>query len=93
MHYTSGTTGRPKGVRRPLTGLDPDDMAGAVNVLLQMFGITAGPPNAHLVTSPNYHTAVTSLRRRRRCTWATRWSTWTRWDAEQALALVRAATG
>src|SRR5712691_3383189 len=27
MHYTSGTTGRPKGVRRPLSGLDPDDAA------------------------------------------------------------------
>src|SRR3954470_939889 len=25
MHYTSGTTGRPKGVRRALNGLDPDD--------------------------------------------------------------------
>src|SRR6476661_2698875 len=25
MHYTSGTTGKPKGVRRPLNGLDPDD--------------------------------------------------------------------
>ena len=25
MQYTSGTTGRPKGVRRALTGLDPDD--------------------------------------------------------------------
>src|SRR5215471_3092256 len=25
MHYTSGTTGRPKGVRRALSGLDPDD--------------------------------------------------------------------
>jgi long-chain acyl-CoA synthetase len=25
--YTSGTSGRPKGVRRPLTGMDPDDIA------------------------------------------------------------------
>ncbi len=24
MFYTSGTTGRPKGVRRPLMGIDPD---------------------------------------------------------------------
>jgi len=28
-------------------------------VLLQFFGITTGPQNVHLVTSPNYHTAVT----------------------------------
>jgi long-chain acyl-CoA synthetase len=60
MHYTSGTTGRPKGVRRALTGLDPDDLAALVaGGLLSFFGITEGQPNAHLVTSPNYHTAVT----------------------------------
>ncbi|GAA0366062.1 acyl-CoA synthetase [Microbispora corallina] len=61
MHYTSGTTGRPKGVRRPLTGLDPDDSAEFMTALLAMFGITPGPPNAHLVTSPCYHTAVTQF--------------------------------
>src|SRR5690606_23418904 len=27
MHYTSGTTGRPKGVRRGLLEIDPSDMA------------------------------------------------------------------
>ncbi|MET8139151.1 acyl-CoA synthetase [Sphaerisporangium sp. NPDC005288] len=61
MHYTSGTTGRPKGVRRPLSGLDPDDGAELMTFLLSLFGITPGPPNAHLVTSPNYHTAVTQF--------------------------------
>ncbi|GAA3829833.1 acyl-CoA synthetase [Sphaerisporangium flaviroseum] len=61
MHYTSGTTGRPKGVRRPLSGLDPDDAAELMTFLLSLFGITAGKPNAHLVTSPNYHTAVTQF--------------------------------
>jgi long-chain acyl-CoA synthetase len=59
MHYTSGTTGRPKGVRRPLTGMDPDEVAELGTALQQMFGITVGQPNAHLVSSPNYHTAVT----------------------------------
>ncbi len=60
MHYTSGTTGRPKGVRRALPPLDPDDTGELVTRSLQMiFGITAGRPNAHLVTSPNYHAAVT----------------------------------
>jgi long-chain acyl-CoA synthetase len=59
MHYTSGTTGRPKGVRRQLSGLTPEDAAAIGSALPQMFGVTAGPPNAHLVTSPIYHTAVT----------------------------------
>jgi long-chain acyl-CoA synthetase len=59
MHYTSGTTGRPKGVRRALSGLDPDIVADLLTGLLQFFGITEGQPNVHLVTSPNYHTAVT----------------------------------
>src|SRR5262249_12085714 len=59
MHYTSGTTGRPKGVRRQLSGLDPDDAADLGSALPQFFGVTAGQPNAHLVTSPIYHTAVT----------------------------------
>ncbi|MFC4534556.1 acyl-CoA synthetase [Sphaerisporangium dianthi] len=61
MHYTSGTTGRPKGVRRPLSGLDPDDAAELMTFLLSLFGMTPGRPNTHLVTSPNYHTAVTQF--------------------------------
>jgi long-chain acyl-CoA synthetase len=61
MHYTSGTTGKPKGVRRPLSGLDPDDAAELMTFLLGLFGITTGRPNAHLITSPNYHTAVTQF--------------------------------
>jgi long-chain acyl-CoA synthetase len=59
MHYTSGTTGRPKGVRRALSGLDPDDAVVLGAALLSFFGVTEGQPNAHLLTSPNYHTAVT----------------------------------
>jgi long-chain acyl-CoA synthetase len=58
MHYTSGTTGRPKGVRRELSGLDPDDAGELATFLPQLFGITPGAPNVHLVTSPHYHTAV-----------------------------------
>jgi long-chain acyl-CoA synthetase len=61
MHYTSGTTGRPKGVRRALTGLDPDLSADLLTGLLQFFGITEGGDNVHLVTSPTYHTAVTTF--------------------------------
>ncbi|NKZ08508.1 acyl-CoA synthetase [Actinomadura latina] len=66
MHYTSGTTGRPKGVKRALMGIDPDDSAELMTFLLGMFGIPPGIPaggehQAHLITSPNYHTAVTQF--------------------------------
>ncbi|WP_030165674.1 acyl-CoA synthetase [Spirillospora albida] len=66
MHYTSGTTGRPKGVKRALMGIDPDDSAELMTFLLGMFGMTpgtpaGGEPQAHLITSPNYHTAVTQF--------------------------------
>jgi long-chain acyl-CoA synthetase len=61
MHYTSGTTGRPKGVRRALAGIDPDDAGELMTFLMTFFGCTPGRPNAHLVTSPNYHTAVTQF--------------------------------
>ena len=44
MHYTSGTTGKPKGVKRPLADLDPDVSAELFTFLLQLFGIQPGTP-------------------------------------------------
>ena len=58
MNYTSGTTGRPKGVRRPLAPLAPDVVATLYTGLLGMFGIQPEDGNVHLVGSPLYHTAV-----------------------------------
>ena len=87
MHYTSGTTGRPKGVRRALSGLDPDDAAELGTALLQFFGITPGPSNVHLITSPNYHTAVTIFGGSALHMGHTL-VTMDSWDAERALALV-----
>jgi long-chain acyl-CoA synthetase len=87
MHYTSGTTGRPKGVRRALSGLDPDVAAELLSALPQFFGITTGAPNVHLVTSPHYHTAVTVFG----CGAAQMGHCLVymdSWDSEQALALV-----
>jgi long-chain acyl-CoA synthetase len=58
MNYTSGTTGRPKGVRRKLPPLDPDTAATLLTGFFAMFGIKPGDGNVHLCGSPLYHTAV-----------------------------------
>lgn len=56
-HYTSGTTGRPKGVRRPMVEIDPDDMGALYSGLQSLFGIVAHDDNVHICGSPLYHTA------------------------------------
>jgi long-chain acyl-CoA synthetase len=58
MNYTSGTTGKPKGVRRGLAPLDPDTMATLLSGFLGLFGVPAEDGNVHLCGSPLYHTAV-----------------------------------
>ncbi|MDT0542742.1 MULTISPECIES: acyl-CoA synthetase [Streptomyces] len=59
MNYTSGTTGRPRGIRRALTGVPPEE--ANLGGFLRIFGIKPRdeePDNVHLVCSPLYHTAV-----------------------------------
>jgi long-chain acyl-CoA synthetase len=58
MNYTSGTTGRPKGVRRPLAPIDPDTMATLMSGFLGLFGSKPEDGNVHICGSPLYHTAV-----------------------------------
>src|SRR5689334_24654997 len=58
MVYTSGTSGRPKGVRRPLTGEDPDKPPMASTWFFGIFSLAPGDGNVHLCCSPLYHTAV-----------------------------------
>jgi len=58
MVYTSGTSGRPKGVRRPLTGEDPDQPPLAATWFFGIFSLAPGDGNVHLCCSPLYHTAV-----------------------------------
>ncbi len=57
MTYTSGTTGKPKGVRRPLAPASPEVVGEANAMFLTLFGI-APREGVHLVVSPLYHTAV-----------------------------------
>ncbi|NGO70732.1 AMP-binding protein [Streptomyces boncukensis] len=56
MNYTSGTTGRPRGIRRPLPGRAPEEQS--LGGFLGIFGIRPFDGNVHLVCSPLYHTAV-----------------------------------
>ncbi|EPJ34808.1 hypothetical protein STAFG_8132 [Streptomyces afghaniensis 772] len=56
MNYTSGTTGRPRGIRRPLPGKPPEE--AYLGGFLGIFGIRPFDDNVHLVCSPLYHTAV-----------------------------------
>ena len=58
MHYTSGTTGRPKGVKRAIPDLDPSDMGELFTMLMSLFGIQPREGNVHITGSPLYHTAV-----------------------------------
>lgn len=62
LGYTSGTTGRPKGVLRRLAEGDPDDVfAAGAAWQLGMFEIEPERDGVHLVTSPLSHTAVSGL--------------------------------
>ncbi|MYI56486.1 MAG: AMP-binding protein [Acidimicrobiia bacterium] len=57
MTYTSGTTGRPKGVRRPLRDRHPDESAPLSALLLALFGVKPHEDNVHLCVAPMYHAA------------------------------------
>jgi long-chain acyl-CoA synthetase len=58
MLYTSGTSGRPKGVRRALTGADPDAVPPFTAWFFGIFGLKPFDGHVHLCCSPLYHTAV-----------------------------------
>ena len=57
MTYTSGTTGNPKGVRRPLPPVPPEPVSSGYSMFLLMYGMKPDE-GVHIVGSPLYHTAV-----------------------------------
>ncbi|MGW0506607.1 AMP-binding protein [Micromonospora sp. NPDC003241] len=57
MMYTSGTTGRPKGVKRPLSGIDADAGALTYRWLFAEFGMERPAFASWLVSAPMYHSA------------------------------------
>ena len=56
MGYTSGTTGRPKGVRRQVPPIPPELLAIGFAALMASFDLHPGA-GVHLVCSPLYHAA------------------------------------
>ncbi|WP_327004597.1 AMP-binding protein [Dactylosporangium sp. NBC_01737] len=57
MMYTSGTTGRSKGVKRPLSGIDADAGARTYVWLFNEFGMQRSAFASWLVSAPLYHSA------------------------------------
>ena len=56
MLYSSGTTGRPKGVRRPVTGEQPIDAPNGLAMMgARLYGWT--PDSVYLSPAPLYHSA------------------------------------
>jgi acyl-CoA synthetase (AMP-forming)/AMP-acid ligase II len=53
--YSSGTTGRPKGVKPPLSGKPAGTVPAVVRLMKQLYG--AGPDTVYLSPAPLYHAA------------------------------------
>ncbi|MDO8381245.1 acyl-CoA synthetase [Phenylobacterium sp.] len=55
MLYSSGTTGRPKGIKPPLTGGPIDEPGGVANLAAGLFGFK--PDSVYISPAPLYHAA------------------------------------
>ena len=54
LQYSSGTTGRPKGIKRELPHVSPADAPGVMSALMDVW---MGPDSVYLSPAPLYHTA------------------------------------
>jgi fatty-acyl-CoA synthase len=54
LQYSSGTTGRPKGIKRELPHVPPEDAPGMMSALV---GFWMDPETVYLSPAPLYHTA------------------------------------
>lgn len=79
MLYTSGTTGRPKGVHRPPAGAVP---------LANIYGYREGGQDRHLCTGPLYHAAPLAFSLSIPLAFGASVVLMERWDAAEALRLI-----
>jgi long-chain acyl-CoA synthetase len=84
MLYTSGTTGRPKGVYRP-----PAQAAAASSAAMNLWGYAEGSADdLHLCTGPLYHAAPLAFSLAAPLAFGVGVVLMERWDAEEALRLI-----
>ncbi|HLI23472.1 MAG TPA: acyl-CoA synthetase [Acidimicrobiales bacterium] len=85
MFYSSGTTGRPKGIKARLTGRHPREVPSVAYWMVSQFGMRDG--DRYLNPAPLYHGAPASFTFGAQAIGATS-VIMRRFDAERALALI-----
>jgi long-chain acyl-CoA synthetase len=86
LQYSSGTTGRPKGIRRALPDLPPAEAPNPLAPLLEVLGITRDA--TYLSPAPLYHTAPSMWSLAAQSLGATT-VVMEKFDPEQALAAIQ----
>lgn len=85
LPYSSGTTGRPKGIRRPLSGRPPAEGVQPLNLVMDLHRFEEG--DRFLTPCPLYHSAGFAFGTGMHCVGATT-IVMTKFDAARALAII-----